>query len=232
IVQASEQPNWTRIRMRLLSFVAVFLAYQRNALALHAAVIEVNGRAIALCGASGAGKSTLATLLVSRGHALLTDDVAIAPRALSGPVMVQPGFPHIKITETAAHALGIAVDNPLGLGGAEPSKHLLAVGNRFRAEPRPLAAVLMLATHDDGDMTIQRLPAFEVMGNWEAILCCPRLAYGIAERELMARFLALLQAVPVCRFSRPRDLARLDETAAAVEAFSRNLTDCHAPSAG
>lgn len=232
-VQASKPTDWPRIRLRLLSFVLAFLGYRRDALALHAAVIEVNGHAIALCGESGAGKSTLATLLVTRGHALLSDDVAIVARAPGGPVMVQPGSPHIKLTGNAAEALGIAVDHPLGLSGkVDRSKHLLPVGNdRFRAEARPLAAILILAAQGD-HMIIRRLPAFEVVGNKEAMLYRPELAYGVAERDLMVRFLALLQVVPVFRFSRPKDLARLHETAAVVEAFSLSLSDCRVPSAG
>lgn len=232
IVQTGERPKWDRIRLYLLSFVIAFLGYRRDALALHAAVIEINGHAIALCGESGAGKSTLATLLVTRGHPLLTDDVAITTSALSGPVMVQPGSPHIKITENAAEALGVAVDHPVGLsGGVDRSKHLLPVEDRFRAEARPLAAILMLAAQGDG-MIIRRLPAFEALGNQEAILYRPGLAHGMAERELMSRFMALLQAVPVFRFSRPRDLTRLHETGAAIEAFSLSLNDCRVPSAG
>jgi len=231
-IEAGERTEWPRIRLRLLSFVLAFLGYRRNALALHAAVIDVNGHAVALCGHSGAGKSTLATLLVTRGHALLSDDVAIVARAPNGPAIVQPGSPHIKITENTAEALGISVNQPLGLAGtADRTKHLLPVRDRFRAEACPLAAILILAAQGDG-MQIRRLPAFETVGQKEAMLYRPEFAFGLSERDMMVRFLALLQVVPVFRFSRPRDLARLHETAAAIEAFSLSLNDCRAPSAG
>ncbi len=42
---------------------------------LHAAALEVNGRALVLCGASGAGKTTLTLALAARGHRLLTEEV-------------------------------------------------------------------------------------------------------------------------------------------------------------
>lgn len=232
VIQASERPDWTRIRLRLLSVITAFLGYRRNALALHAAVIEINGHAIAFCGESGAGKSTLATLLVRRGHALMSDDVAITSSVPLGPVMVQSAFPHIKIMKNSAHALGIAVEHLPDLGGAERSKHLLPVGERFRAEPSPLAAILMLAAQDGDGTHIRRLSAFETVGNKDAMLFRPSLAYGMAERDLTTRFLTLLRAVPVFRFSRPKDLAQLNENAAAIEVFSQGLSDCRVPSAG
>jgi hypothetical protein len=42
---------------------------------LHAAAIDVGGRALVLCGPSGAGKTTLALALTARGHRLLTEEV-------------------------------------------------------------------------------------------------------------------------------------------------------------
>lgn len=42
---------------------------------LHAAAIEIDGRALVLCGPSGAGKTTLTLALASRGFRLLTEEV-------------------------------------------------------------------------------------------------------------------------------------------------------------
>jgi hypothetical protein len=42
---------------------------------LHAAAVEVNGRALVLSGRSGAGKTTLALALAARGHRLLTEEI-------------------------------------------------------------------------------------------------------------------------------------------------------------
>jgi hypothetical protein len=51
------------------------LARAAPAWILHAAALEVNGRALVLSGASGAGKTTLTLALAARGYRLLTEEV-------------------------------------------------------------------------------------------------------------------------------------------------------------
>lgn len=45
-----------------------------DAIALHAAAVEIGGAIVVLPGASGSGKSTIAAQLMERGHAYLTDE--------------------------------------------------------------------------------------------------------------------------------------------------------------
>lgn len=51
----------------------------KNGLALHGALIEVNGVGILLPAVSGSGKSTLATYAATQGHILHTDELVFAP---------------------------------------------------------------------------------------------------------------------------------------------------------
>jgi HPr kinase/phosphorylase len=65
---------------------------------LHAAALDVGGRALVLCGASGAGKTTLTLALAARGLRLLTEEVvwidkAGVVRGLPRPIHVPAGSP-------------------------------------------------------------------------------------------------------------------------------------------
>jgi hypothetical protein len=65
---------------------------------LHAAALDVNGRALVLCGASGAGKTTLTLALTARGHRLLSEEVvwidnAATVRGLPRPIHIPADSP-------------------------------------------------------------------------------------------------------------------------------------------
>jgi hypothetical protein len=64
----------------LLDQVLPLAAGGPHRLALHASVVDVDGRAVAFLGASRQGKSTLAAALARRGHTLLSDDCCAAER--------------------------------------------------------------------------------------------------------------------------------------------------------
>jgi hypothetical protein len=71
---------------------------------LHATVLVIGGKAVALLGDCGYGKSTLAAALVARGFPILTDDLMVlAPRGSGW--MVQPGLPHLKLFPSVAERL-------------------------------------------------------------------------------------------------------------------------------
>jgi HPr Serine kinase C-terminal domain/AAA domain len=89
----------------ILGTVFGILLHQREQIVLHASAIEVNGRAVAFCGASGAGKSTLAAALAQRGYRLLTDDVCAITLSSKGTPMVHPDGRQLKLWAEAIEKL-------------------------------------------------------------------------------------------------------------------------------
>lgn len=68
---------------------AALLLALRGVLPMHGSALEVNGRAILLCGQSGVGKSTLAANLLALGARLISDDLSVllpggTPKLLAG----------------------------------------------------------------------------------------------------------------------------------------------------
>jgi hypothetical protein len=68
---------------------------------IHATVIAVGGRAVALFGDCGYGKSSLAAAFLRTGHRLLTDDLLVLSPGRNG-FTAQPGPPRIKLFPDAA----------------------------------------------------------------------------------------------------------------------------------
>jgi len=79
--------------MRLLGFFCI-----------HASVVAIDGHALALVAPSGGGKSTTAAALAARGHSIVSDDV-LALRIERDSVMVQPGFPGLRLCSDSMEVL-------------------------------------------------------------------------------------------------------------------------------
>lgn len=93
------------IRLFLLGGGLGYLCHQRGVLPVHAAVVEIDGRAALFTGVSGAGKSTLASAFLQRGHRVLSDD--IAPIALeSERARILPSIARIRLWPDSATHVG------------------------------------------------------------------------------------------------------------------------------
>jgi hypothetical protein len=116
--------------------------HQRGFFVLHASVVDLGGRAIAIVGPIGAGKSTLASALYARGHLILADDNAAID--LSGPApRVLPAFPSLKIYPEVARSLGHR-EASLQPMHASQVKHAQSVADGFSPFPLRLDAIYVL----------------------------------------------------------------------------------------
>lgn len=70
---------------------------------LHATVLDLDGRAVALLGDSGYGKSTLGAALIQSGARLVTDDLLVVKEG-GGEWLAYPGPPRLKLFPEARSA--------------------------------------------------------------------------------------------------------------------------------
>ena len=181
------------------------LCHQRGTPPLHACVVEIGGRAVALAGHSGSGKSTTARALIARGHGLLTDDQAIIdPDSL----LVEPGWAAIKVWANTAAAAGDRLDPALRVH-AHLDKFQLPLEGAFRRTPTPLGLVVILRKGEPGED-----PRGE-MADWRraaALLKTFVYRHRVGDaldggRAQFAWSLALARRAPVVTLRRPDDLA-------------------------
>lgn len=119
------EANEQLARFYIVGTVMAILLYQRQFLVLHGSVINFDGEAVIFLGNSGDGKSSTAAAMSAAGYNLVNDDVApitiedrqvtdysaLDGRSLLRPlVILQPGFPQIKMSQATADALGYDFD--------------------------------------------------------------------------------------------------------------------------
>lgn len=189
---------------------------------LHAAAVEIDGRAILLLGQSGAGKSTIAGALVASGCPLLSDDVAAITQVPEG-LRVQPGGRRLRLSRDSARAAGW---DPAGLAHVFvtlPYKCQVELSEQdgtFQPRPLPIAAMYLVQALD-GEPAPQR-PRVRALRRSAGLSAMLRNTFGhaLAPRsgELLTWWTRLADECPVKCVSFPHDLSRLDSLAAAIMA--------------
>jgi HPr Serine kinase C-terminal domain len=208
------------IRAYLLGSAMGALLHQRGLLPLHASAVEIDGQAIAFCGASGAGKSSLALYLVRRGHRLLCDDICAIDTA-SGVPTLWPGLINLKLWGESLAAAGEAVD------GLEPvlvdlDKYKLPSSESGDYRSYPLGQVFLLAVSEQPKPETSKLTGVEGLSALVANTFRGQLVQPMGlNRRHFGHCTAVGTTATIHRLSRPWSLAQMDATCDAVEAAIR-----------
>jgi hypothetical protein len=183
---------------RLTCLVVPLMLAERGDLALHAAVLARDGRAVAFCGASMRGKSTLAAQLGARDYALLGDDSAVMSLDGDDGLIVWPGPSGSRLRRPGERIL----------------RDLVHAGNgQAETAPMRLVAAVELLERGGDKLEIERLEP--VVAATSLYAYAPQ-ADGPAVARTFAMTARLAERVPVFRARMPDDLASAGEHADAL----------------
>lgn len=128
----------------LLGPVLGFVMRLRGVTCLHASVVAIGDRAIAIAGPAGAGKSTAAAGFASMGYGVLADDIA-ALITHGGRLHVQPAYPQLRLWPDSVSMLYGEPDALPRLTPTWDKRSLVLSGpGAFQSQPLPLCAVYVL----------------------------------------------------------------------------------------
>jgi hypothetical protein len=205
----------------LLNFVLAAALTLQGEEPLHATVLDLEGRALALLGPSGTGKSTLAAFLIAQGATLVTDDM-LRLTFSHGRAFAHPGPHRLKLFEEAArHLLPRAVSD--GYFNVLSKKFMIdPVGTgQVRHAPQPLAALFWLGEspiqQDSDDVSATRLSGLELM----RVLTASAMDIRNYTPDRLARQLSFAERVartlPAYALEYPRRYALLGEVAEQIK---------------
>lgn len=132
-----------------------------SGLLLHAAAIDIGGRALVLCGPSGAGKTTLTLALVARGLRLLTEEVVLIDKdglvlGLARPIHVAADSP--QRARIPADWATVPYRIRTRDGGMQESTLVIPPPHAFHHGPLPLHAIVRIGHGSDWAVHLQRSP--------------------------------------------------------------------------
>ena len=221
-VQVAPDPNTTPLLVRMVSLNLGLSAilHQRGALALHASAVATPKGAVLFCGNHRAGKSTLAVGLNQKGWPILCDDKCAIIQQ-DDQVLALPAYPQVKLWRDAIERLAVQVETGEKLPDVE--KYNLDMQASFHQQPLPLRAIYLLLPGEADEITFTPLHG---MSKFQAI---KRFNYGnyyLKGLGLQAAHFHLTSLIagqiPVTRIRRPRQVNRLEELIAQVDAALRS----------
>jgi hypothetical protein len=199
--------------------ILAVLWHQRGLLPLHASVIAINDRAVALCGPAAVGKSTLAAVLAAQGYHVIADDIGVVDVRSNQEVLLPPGCTRLQLWRDALAELGVATD---GLQRALPHKerYFLDCGNRIPAQPYQLTAVVQVVRNALPPAALERLRGSRTADVLYNCVHTPRPAKALGRAQpIFAALMRMASAgVGVWHLRMPEGLAGLREAAAKLPA--------------
>ncbi|MBI1350210.1 MAG: hypothetical protein GC156_03745 [Actinomycetales bacterium] len=210
----SDVPSWV-----IESWAVSLAMVQRGNLCLHASVVAVGDRVVAIAGDSGAGKSTTVLALEARGHRLLTDDVAIVDLRPDGP-WVLPYQRSVHLLPDAAAALDVDFADlaPLADFPEKSAYHPAAPPT----DPLPIHAVVLLVPNEGIEMPrVRELRGVEKVQSTMVHAGRPVTSPAImGEERYFAALTELAARTPVYLLERPEGAWTLDEVCTAIESVA------------
>lgn len=209
IVQADSAAVEADLQPFLSGPALAVLLHQRKFLVLHASAVKNDGRCAVFLGEKGAGKSTLAAHLQNFDYLLLSDD--IVPLSRRGKnIETCAGYPKIKLFADSVNALGEKAEN-FPLIHRFTQKYSYSRRRDFSFSAASVSAIYVLAINDG--IAITRLSAAEAFLELTRYSHLNKYLAATDSRKLhFEQCRNVAENVPVFRFQRPHDFARVNQT--------------------
>ena len=163
IVEVAEGADMQLMKVYLMCSCLGFIMLQRDMVAIHGGVIEMDDKAVIFTGDRGAGKSTLTTALRRKGYKFISDDVASIE--INKLPYVMPGFPYQKLCKSAMDNFGYDKDSYISFMSDDEIKYIVPAKDKFVHNSKELIAMVKLEVSDVEEVTIEELRGSEKLYN-------------------------------------------------------------------
>ncbi|MBF0547626.1 MAG: hypothetical protein HQM08_24515 [Candidatus Riflebacteria bacterium] len=185
------------------------LLYQRNIMALQAAVVVGAAGAVLLTGNSSSGKSTLLAALVMRGYRMMSDDLAVLDLAKPEQIQTVGTFSEIALWPDVVQKL----IPPFALSSEKESgeRVIFDLSPQFVSEPVPLLAIFQIDVKNIKEVeeeTVQGAYRFRIPRNFTYNAF---IADALFDHEAYFQNCAVLARNRLVTLRRPRAVWRVDE---------------------
>lgn len=205
----------SRWEPRLWGIPSVACFLRSGDVSLHAAAVDVGGRALVFPAPSRHGKTTLAAAFQQAGHRVLGEDLVRC--RTSGPAAAYPGPAMLRVRPDVAQRLGAVRSASPRTRDADRIHFELAAPCRGDGAAVPLGGIVLLSL-GEGPVRLDRVdPAAAISALWPLSFHLPTDA---GRARCFGGLARLVDAVAVWRLTRP---LRFDDLPQVIERLARCL---------
>ena len=210
-IEVPVSTDLVRLEERIWGIPTLLCFLERGDLPLHAAAVEIDGRAVVLAAPGHTGKTTLAGACATAGFRVLSEDLTCI-RFNDGHPSIIPGPAMIRLREEVSSHVKVQGDV---LGTSEGRVHIgLDTSSRGTCDPVPLAAVYLLNETPEGIAIEPHSPVDALSDLWG-------LSFRVPTDEDRTRcfngVVDLVSEVPVYDLYRPLTYGTLPQVVRALE---------------
>ena len=212
LAATSDGPTLTG-EVRMFGVPSSLIALERGDLSVHAAAVEIAGKAVVLAGPSRYGKTTLAAAFAAAGHRLLTEDMTRC--TLLGGASVFPGPAIMRLRPDVAEGFRMQTGSQIV---TERERVFVILGGSLRGSgtPVPLTAILFLRQGSE-QLELKAVPTVDAIRDlWTLTFHLPTDA---SRAVVFERVTDLIATVPVLNLRRELSLETLPQVVTLVEEF-------------
>lgn len=219
-VEVCENADMQLMKIYIMCSCLGFIMLQREMVAIHGGVIEIDDKAVIFTGDRGAGKSTLTTAIREKGYKFISDDVA-AIKFDDGPY-VMAGFPYQKLCKSAMDNFGYDKEKYTSFSSDKEVKYIVPAKEAFIDEERELGAIVKLTVGDVEEVTIEEIRGSEKLNNIiENIYRGEYIKHlGGMKPKYFKKCLEIAKNIKFYVITRPKDKFTVDEQ---IELIEREL---------
>ena len=226
--------TWTAPEQDMIAFLVgpVMAALQklRGYTCLHASVVLIEDKCIAILGTSGSGKSTTAFGLCQQGHPILSDDLAVLMQQ-DTHFEVPFGYPRVRLLPKAAAHFLVPTEQLQRVFFEDknaPDKYALDTLEQQTSPQKssyPLAAIYVLAEREASLDRPFITPLPSKLGFTQVLqhTSVPHVANGVQRSKEFRMLGRVAERVPLRRVHRPDNLNAISDVCNAIVEDAKQL---------
>ena len=159
IIKVYSDANMITVKNYLTCSCLGFIMLQREKVAMHGAVININEEGIIITGDRGAGKSSLSTALRVKGYGFVADDVAAI--SMKEVAYINHAFPYQKLCSDLVENMNYNKEEFISFKSDNSIKYLIPVKDKFQKDDIKLNSIFKLEVNNTDDIYIKEVKGSE-----------------------------------------------------------------------